>query len=167
METDRAGGVARADLSADSQVAAAAAQSRLPSTQDRVGNVVAMYDFDAHGGAVSTPINLGVSLPDNSIVVGYTLQAVGALTGVGADIDLGFSDFAGNGTGDEVLDGSAITALDVDDDVVSTRTGVPNLVTLVDDADGNPQPQYLTMTINTAALTAGTLLIVLDVVQGN
>lgn len=114
-------------------------------TQDGLGVMGvarATYDFAVDGGAVSS-IGLGVTIPDNAIIVGGVLDIVTAFTSTG-------------GTGTIALDsegaGDLLAAVDAD-----TLSGVVALIPVWTAATAIKMTaaNELTITIATAAITAG------------
>ena len=108
----------------------------------------AIYSFAVDGGAVSTITPVGtVALPDNSVIIGATINSTTAVTSAGAaTVAVGTS--AGSST-TSILGATAKASLSAD----AVINGVPVLATPVKlTAAGN-----VTFTVGTAALTAGVI----------
>jgi len=112
----------------------------------------ARYNFAVDGGAVSTITpKLGVSLPDNAVIVGGTINSTTACTSGGAaTVSVGTS--AGSST-TSLLGATAIATLSLDARV----NAVPTFATPVKLTAGGD----VTLTVATAALTAGVIEVVL------
>ena len=111
----------------------------------------AIYDFSVDGGAVSTIIpKKTVTLPNNAVIVGGTVNATTAAVGATATIAVGTS--AGSST-TAILAATAVASFSLD----AVINAVPVFATPVKlTAKGD-----VTITIATAALTAGVIEVTL------
>jgi hypothetical protein len=111
----------------------------------------AIYNFATDGGAVSTitPAK-NVLLPDNAVIVGATINSTTAVTSSGsATVAVGTS--AGSST-TSILGATTKASLSAD----AVLNGVPVFATPVKlTAKG-----YITLTVGTAALTAGVIEVI-------
>lgn len=110
----------------------------------------ARYDFAVDGGAISTITpKFNVTIPDNAVIVGGTINSTTALVGATATISVGTS--AGSST-TSLLGATAVASYSLDARLNSVATfASPVKLT----AAGN-----ITITVATAPLTAGVLELV-------
>lgn len=109
------------------------------------------YDFDVHGGAVGTVTVRGNPIPDNALITGgMIVTKTNPASSGSATIQL-----KAVGT-DDVLASTAYSALTTAarDDIVPDYTASTSILTTA-------EVSSLTMTIGTAALTAGKFVVVL------
>lgn len=115
----------------------------------------ATYDFAEHGGAISA-IDLGVTIPDNALIVGSSVDVITTATSAG---DAGTMALSVEGAND------IVAAVAINDAANPWDAGSgPALVVNPTDADTHvktTQPRQVTATIAAEAFTAGKFVVYL------